>query len=379
MSASPRPLVLHVIHHLVIGGMENGLVNLINHMPASRYGHAIACIEDFSSFRDRIKNPEVEVFALHRSRIGVWPLRRALYQLCRRLKPAIVHTRNLSGLDALLPARLAGVPSRVHGEHGWDMSDLHGTHRRPTLLRKLHSPLIDRYVAVSRNLETYLHERVGIRPERIRQIYNGVDTRRFEPRDRRSAMQLPESFRRGDAVVVGTVGRLQPVKDQATLVRAFAALAQRHPELADRARLLIVGDGPEKAELMRLAASLELGDRVHFTGPLEDVPAALSALDLFVLPSLNEGISNTILEAMASGLPVLASGVGGNVELIEEGVTGRLFQAGDGDALTAMIAGYLAEPRLRSLHGQAARARARDRFSLDSMVNQYAELYDTLH
>jgi sugar transferase (PEP-CTERM/EpsH1 system associated) len=379
MTTRPRPLVLHVIHHLVIGGMENGLVNLVNHMSAERYGHAIACVEDFSSFRNRITRPDVEVIALERSKIGVWGLRQALFELCRKLKPTIVHTRNLSGLDALLPSRLAGVPKRVHGEHGWDMSDLHGTKRRSTLLRRLHSPLVDRYVTVSRHLEGYLRERVGIRGERIRQIYNGVDTRRFAPGDGGGAIDLPERFRSDDAVVIGTVGRLQGVKDQATLIRAFAGLAQRDRVLAERARLLIVGDGPEHSDLVRLAASFELGDRVHFTGPLEDVAAALRAFDVFVLPSLNEGISNTILEAMATGLPVLATAVGGNTELVEDGSTGRLFAARDSAALTTLVAGYLADPRLRAVHGQAARARACDRFSLDAMVGGYAQLYDALH
>jgi sugar transferase (PEP-CTERM/EpsH1 system associated) len=378
MSTGPRPLVLHVIHHLMIGGMENGLVNLINHMSTHRYAHAIACVEDYSSFRDRISRPGVEVFALQRSKIGVWGLRRALYQLCRTLRPTIVHTRNLSGLDALLPARLAGVPRRVHGEHGWDMSDLHGTQRRSTLLRRLHAPLVDCYVTVSRDLETYLRQRIGIRPERIRQIYNGVDTDRFRPRNGGTAMELPESFLCEGSVLIGTVGRLQPVKDQATLIRAFARLALNDPATRRRARLLIVGDGPAQGELRQLAASLDLGDTVHFTGPLDDIPSALQTLDLFVLPSLNEGISNTILEAMATGLPVLASAVGGNAELVEENVTGRLFAARDIEALATLLAAYVADPRLRSLHGESARRRVQDRFSLSAMVNRYAELYDSL-
>jgi sugar transferase (PEP-CTERM/EpsH1 system associated) len=378
MKTSERPLVLHVIHHLVIGGMENGVVNLINHMPGHRYRHAVACIEDYSSFRDRIADPDVDVFALNRSRVGVWGLRRALYRLCRQLKPAIVHSRNLSGLDALLPSILAGVPRRVHGEHGWDISDLHGTQRRSTLLRKLHSPMVDRYVVVSRHLETFVRDRVGIRAERIRQIYNGVDTVRFAPRIDGQASLLPERFRRPDCLVVGTVGRLQPIKDQATLLSAFAIMIRRNHALAERARLLIVGDGPARADLVNLCRSLRLEGSVHFTGPLEDVPVALRSMDLFVLPSLNEGISNTILEAMASGLPVLATAVGGNVELVEDSATGHLFEPGDAEALADLMTLTLVDrDRLEAL-GRAARARVLERFSLASMVERYADLYDSL-
>jgi len=107
--------------------MENGLVNLIHCLPHDRYRHAVVCIEDASEFRQRIRRPDVEVFPLHRSKIGVWEVQRKIHGLCTRLRPAVVHSRNQSGLDALLPARLAGVRTRIHGEHGWDVGDIDGT------------------------------------------------------------------------------------------------------------------------------------------------------------------------------------------------------------------------------------------------------------
>ena len=157
-----------------MGGMENNLVNLINRMPASSFRHAIACVEDFTDFRSRLVKPDVEVFALHRSRIGVQRLRLELFRLCRRLRPRIVHSRNRSGLDVLLPARLAGVRYRVHGEHGWDVGDLLGESRKLLLLRRLHAPLVSRYITVSKDLERYLTRRVGVAAGRVTQIYNGV-------------------------------------------------------------------------------------------------------------------------------------------------------------------------------------------------------------
>ena len=151
-ASEPRQMVLHVIHHLVIGGMENGLVNLINQMPAHACDHAVLCIEDFSAFRDRIQNSSVEVIALHRSRVGAAAVRRAVFAHCRRLRPTVVHTRNLSGLDALVAAWLAGVPRRVHSEHGWDVGNLDGAQWKPALLRRLHSPLVSHYITVSQDL-----------------------------------------------------------------------------------------------------------------------------------------------------------------------------------------------------------------------------------
>ena len=367
------PLVLHVLHHLQIGGMENGLVNLINHLPRSRYRHAIVCIEDYTDFRARITRPDVTISALHRSRIGVWRLRRALYRLCRELRPALVHTRNQSGLDALLPARVAGVPC-VHSEHGWDVDNLDGRQWKPLLLRRLHRPFVAQYITVSQHLARFMVEVVGARATRVTQIYNGVDTARFAPTLGQSRAILPAGFRDPAVVVIGTVGRIQAVKDQATLLKAFARLSAAQP--ASAARLVIAGDGPLLAELKALAESLGIAALTAFLGASDRIPEVLQALDVFVLPSLNEGISNTILEAMASGLPVVATAVGGNVELIQEGANGQLFSPRDETALAGILGEYVADPALRATHSAVARRTALERFSLSAMVEGYAAVYD---
>jgi sugar transferase (PEP-CTERM/EpsH1 system associated) len=378
MTPPERPLVLHVIHRLATGGLENGLVNLVNAMPPTAFRHAIACVEDATAFRDRIRAPGVDVVAFDRSRIGVWRLRRELFRLCRRLKPTIVHTRNLSGLDALLPARAAGVRRIVHGEHGWDVGDVDGTARRPALLRRLHAPLVDRFITVSKDLERYLVKRIGIAPARITQIYNGVDTTVFTPLDPPTRAALPPGFAPEGTLVVGTVGRVQPVKDHATLLRAFAALATSAPAIAAKTRLVIVGDGPSLAELRALAATLSVDAATWLAGNQTDVSALMRAFDVFALPSRNEGISNTILEAMATGVPVVASAVGGNVELVDDDATGMLFPAGDAAALARALERYLADAALRAAHGRGARAIATERFSLPAMVAGYQGVYEAL-
>ncbi len=378
MTQQARPLVLHVIHHLVVGGMENGLVNLINHMPFNAYRHAIACIEDFSDFRGRIQRPDVEVIALHRSRIGTAQLRRSLFDLCRRQRPAIVHTRNLSGLDGLLPAWLAGVRIAIHGEHGFDVDNIRGERLKPRLLRRLHSPMVDRYIAVSKDLESYLTDQIGIRPGRVTRLCNGVDTARFTPLGESAMECLPESFR-GDAMVrIGTVGRLQPVKDHATLLRAFAAMLEQMPALRATARLLVIGDGPLQGDMNGLAAALGIAEYCWFSGAMSDLQKVFRTFDMFVLSSLNEGISNSILEAMASALPVLASAVGGNIELVRNDVTGNLFDPGDQAGLARLLLQYVNDSSLRRTRGLQARQVAVEHYSLSKMVEGYRTLYDDL-
>jgi sugar transferase (PEP-CTERM/EpsH1 system associated) len=255
------------------------------------------------------------------------------------------------------------------------VSDLAGDHWKPALLRRLHSPLVDRYVTVSKDLERYLVNRVGISPARITQIYNGVDIERFVPAKKKPGGLLPEGFLDDGRVVVGTVGRIQPVKDHATLVRAFAELLRTRPELASRVRLAIVGGGPLLDETRALVKELGVEPYAWLPGAVDDIPNVIRTFDVFVLPSLAEGVSNTILEAMATGLPTIATAVGGNVEIVEDGKTGRLFKPRDVKSLATLIAGYVADSQLRGTHSRAARLAAVERFGLDAMVDEYHALY----
>lgn len=370
------PLVAHVIHALRMGGLENGLVNLINHMDPGRFRHAIVCMRDYDEFRQRIARADVPVIAVHQERLGRFGRYAALYRIFRRLRPSIVHGRNWDGLDAVLPAALAGVAARVQGEHGRDMHDLDGSNRRLQRLRRLCRPLTTHYTTVSRDLADYLHRQVGVDRERITQIYNGVDTARFHPAPGGRA-PLPESGAfEPDAFVVGTVARLQPVKDHLTLLRAAADLIRSDRAAARRLRVVIVGEGPARVALEREIAASGLGHHVLLPGARGDVPAWLRGFDLFVLPSLAEGISNTLLEAMATGLPAVATDVGGNADLVADGETGRIIPSGSPQALAAAIGGYLGDAAALRAHGAAARTRAELRFSIPAMVAGYAGVYD---
>jgi len=378
-AADPRPLVLHVVHRFDVGGLENGVANLINRMPGADFRHAVVALSEVTSFRERIARDDVTFHALHKRGGHGFKVYPQLLRLFRTLRPAIVHTRNLAALEATIPASLAGVPVRIHGEHGWDVVDLVGSSRKYRLLRRLHRPFVHRYVALSQGLESYLVDAVGVPRERVVRICNGVDTARFTPTSDGARAPIAGSpSNHPDHWVVGTVGRLQRVKDQLTLARAFVRALAIAPGAAARMRLAIVGDGPLRAEVEGILAQARVGHLAWLPGERSDVPAILRGLDCFVLPSRAEGISNTILEAMACGLPVIATGVGGNPELVDDGVTGALVPPEDPEALAREIVACFRDPRLAAARGRAGRVRTEQLFSLDGMVRRYGDLYREL-
>lgn len=370
------PLVAHVIHHLVIGGLENGLVNLINHLPEDRYRHAVVCMTDYSEFRNRIVRKDVQVYAMNKRAGQDYAVRLRLYRLFRSIKPDLLHSRNLTALDSLLPAALAGVPRRLHGEHGRDEHDPFGVNRKLQWLRKLRRPLIDHYVPLSTDIELYLRERIGVPERKITRIYNGVDTNLFRPGGQGRSPLPGNQFSDPNLFIIGTVGRMQPVKDPCNLVRALLTLFDQFPQARKRVRLVMVGNGPLRPEIEAMIQAAGAADIVWLPGARHDVAEILRGLDLFVLPSLAEGISNTILEAMASGLPVVATCVGGNPELVEASITGQLVPPREPTAMASAIRLYLENRSLGRAHGEKARTRVESCFSLPTMVSKYMALYD---
>ncbi len=373
---APRPLVIHVVYSFDVGGLENGIVNLINRMPPERFRHMVVALTHCApAFAQRIQRHDVEFVSLHKPAGHGIKLFPRLFRLFREHKPAIVHTRNLAALEMVVPAWLARVPVRIHGEHGWDNSDLEGSNRTYRLVRRAYSPFVSAYVALSRRIESYLTDEIGVGAGRVRRICNGVDTERFTPAAGRAS--IPGSpFNDPDLVVFGTVGRLQAVKDHANLIRAFALLLERRPEAARRARLMIVGGGALDAALQAQIAAARLEAYVWLAGERSDVPAMTRGIDIFVLPSLAEGISNTLLEAMATGLPVIATDVGGNAELVVDAHTGTLVPSADPGRLADAMQALLDDPARAAAFGRAGRERVQSQFSLDAMVRAYLSLYD---
>lgn len=373
-----RPWVVHVVYRFDVGGLENGIVNLLNRFPDGPYRHAIVALTEVTDFRLRIQRQDVAFYSLHKAPGNGLKLFPRLYHLFKELRPAVVHSRNLAALEAAAPAAwAAGVPLRIHGEHGRDVDDPDGSSRKYQWVRRLYSPFIHRYIALSRDLERYLVDRVGISPKRVLQIYNGVDTQRFAPAPAgRRAPIAGCPFQDDDLWLVGTVGRMQTIKDQLTLARAFVRALALKPACRARLRLVMVGDGPLLGEVQKILDEAGVADLAWLPGKRDDVPDILRGLDGFVLPSLAEGISNTILEAMATGLPVLATDVGGNAELVVQDETGELVPAAQVEAMAAALLRQYSNPVLAAAMGRAGRVRVEQLFSMESMVNAYLGAYD---
>lgn len=376
-SNDPRPLVIHVMYRFDTGGLENGIVNLINHLPRQCYRHAILSLTEITDFRNRIQRDDVEFIALHKKPgHGFW-LYPILFRLFRRLRPAIVHTRNLAALEVAVAAWAAGVPIRIHGEHGWDVGDFDGSSVKYRRMRQLYRPFVTYYLALSRQLAQYLQDHVGITLSRMTQVYNGVDTERFCPTT--AYQRIPGCpFTNPDHWIVGTVGRMQTVKDQRTLAKAFALALKQAPFLSSTLRLVMVGDGPLRQECLAMLEEAGIAELAWLPGARSDVPEIMRGLNCFVLPSLAEGISNTILEAMSSGLPVIATEVGGNADLVSNHQTGILVPPANPEVMAKAIVEMATSPAQARAMGQAGRLEAERKFSIQTMLDNYRRVYDRL-
>ena len=374
--ADSPPLVVHVVYRFATGGIENGLVNLINHMSPGRYRHAVIALTDVTDFSRRINREDVLFFSLNKAPgQGVWQYP-GLFKLFRQLRPAIVHSRNLAALEAQVPAWAAGVPVRIHGEHGRDMADLTGHHVGLQRTRRFYKKFVNHFTALSPDLTDYLVQKIHVSPASITRTCNGVDTTSFYPSAEGVKAINACPFDPAQHWLVGTVGRMQAVKDQVMLAYAFVHALTIDPSLQLRMRLVMVGDGPLRSKAQSVLDEAGLSHLAWLPGERNDVADIMRGLHVFALPSLAEGICNTLLEAMASGLPVIATAVGGNGHLVVPDVTGYLVESGDPHTMAYQLANLFKQPQRAKRMGLAGRQRVLDSFSLHAMVSVYESVYD---
>ena len=376
MNTAPRRLcIVHVVYSFSVGGLENVIVQLINQLPADRFEHVVLSLTTIGDFKNRIAQQGVRFIELHKPPGHAVALYPKIYQLLRVIKPDVVHSCNLAALEIVPLCWLARVPLRIHAEHGWDTHDPQGKSPRYQRLRRAYKPFVSHYVAVSKDLDDYLERAIGVPQFRRSLITNGVDTQAFLPAQGAPSAVPGCPFVLGENWLLGTVGRLQSVKNQPLLIRAFVRLLQDHPEAAIRMRLVVVGEGPLRAEIETLLADANVSHLAWLAGARDDVADVLRMLNCFVLPSQAEGTSCTLQEAMACGLPVVATAVGGTPDLLKHGESGFLVDSDDEAAMANAIWALYTDKAKTLRLAQTARDWALQNFGLDAMVHSYESLF----
>ncbi len=361
--------VLHLCESSETGGAESVLISIVERLDKSRYRSTV-CLLSEGWLKDQLVARGVETFVIPQPRsfdFG-WLLR--AHRLLRERSIDVMHSHEFAtNFYSSVLSAITGIPviATSHGKNYY--SD--------NLRRRLAYRFVARHaqlVAVSHDLKRFMSERVGIPPEQIRVVHNGIDLKRYSIESAPGAVRHELGI--DDAqYVLGTVGNLFAVKGQVYLLRAFKQVLDRAPASV----LLIAGDGDQRMPLQQECERLGISGRVHFLGFRGDVPRLLQAFDVFVLPSLSEGLPLSILEALSLERPVVATAVGGNGEIIESDVSGFLVPPADSESLANAILKVLGDTAVSTRLGKAGRNRVEKAFSLDGMITEYQSLYEKGH
>jgi sugar transferase (PEP-CTERM/EpsH1 system associated) len=364
-----RPIrIAHVVYKLDVGGLERVVINLMKHMPRDVYTASLYCLKEGGNLTNELLEDGYQVQYMYKKDGLEFSLFPRIAKHFKRERVDIVHCHNYGALFyGAVGSRLARAAGTVYTAHGTYSADRLGR------LRFARFVPVDRVVAVSAQAREAMLAPGNITPDRVDTLPNGIDTELFDVtldrRELKRELGLPEGV-----AVFGIVARLSPEKQHRILLDAMALLGAEHSGSV----LVVVGDGPIRSELEAHAAGAGIAERVLFLGERRDVPRLLQVFDVFVLSSRLEGLSLTLLEAMAAGLPIVATDVGGNSEVVVDGRTGFIVESGDPAALASRMARLAGDPELSRSMGEMGRKRVVERYSLQAMVKRYDTVYHEL-
>lgn len=375
-----RPIkVMQLALSLTIGGTEKLVYDIVRRVDKQTVAPIICCLDEFGHFGERLQAEGFQVYTLSRTPGIDWQMIPKLAHIIEQEQVDVIHAQQYSpffyAVLSVLYYRIAlrkPAPKLLYTEHG-----IFYPYRRKfkhVLLNPILCQFADEIVAISKSLKANMVKYENFPERRIEVVYNGIELDRFahvsvDSAAKRASLGLPPQ-----AQVIGIVARLNQVKNHPMLLRAFKRIMAQQPD----AYLLIIGDGPEEAKLKALAESLQVTDRAWFLGPRSDVAELLQILDVYALSSFSEGTSVSILEAMASGLPVVTTRVGGNPEVVREPETAFLVESDNDEQMAAKLLELLRDPALRGKMGQAGKARAYAEFAQEKMVSAYTAMYQKL-
>jgi len=351
--------------------MENGIANVSRNLPPRHFDLHVCCLRSGGVFGNRLKNPD-QVYSLNKSPGLSIKCIRKLRSHILRIQPDIIHTHNLG---PLIYSSIASLFTRkqtiIHGEHA-ELTVCDLTARR-NFARRLLYPRCYAVHTVSKQLSRQLIE-LGFPAANIQTIRNGVDQEKFTPiKNKVNAKEkLALPFLPNDSFVIGTVGRFGPHKRHSILVSAFDQLAEHHDEVI----LILAGDGgPEKTSTLKKISESKHKDRIHWLGFQEDIVAFYQGIDLLVAPSVNEGMSNAVIEAMACAIPVLANKACGNAEILSGSEGGIVVSMRNESELTSILSRLVKNRKDLESQGTAARQTVTTQFSIQKMAADYSEVY----
>jgi glycosyltransferase involved in cell wall biosynthesis len=363
--------ILHVISKLPVGGVENQLSMILRKYDKKKFCPFVCSLSDKGEIGKEIEDYGIEVIPLHKLKHRFdWTIVKDIYNLIKERDIKIVRTHqyhaNLYGRLSALLAKVPCIVASVHNVYTIDRK----LHRR--MINRFLARFTDKIVAVSEIVKKDILKYDGLREDKVTVIYNGIDTDRLLNKDGnviRSEFNISS-----DVPVTGTIGRLTLQKGQKYLIEAVSIIKEKFPKIM----LLIVGDGPMKDELQNYAKALGLNEHVIFTGSRRDVPTFLAAMDIFVLPSLWEGLPNALLEAMASGKSIIATDIPPVREAINSEKEGILVPARNSSAIASSIEFLLVNKTFAVIFGNNAQERAYSDFNITTTVDKYTNLYEDI-
>lgn len=358
--------VLHLTETSDTGGAENMFISLVENLDKKRY-KSIACLLGDGWLKTQLQRRGIETMVVPQPHSFDFPWLFRISRLLRDRSIQVMHAHEFAmNVYGSLLSKMTGIPivTTVHGKnYYWEKWRRRLAYRFTARQSTM--------VAVSEDLKQFLMQRIAIPVGNIQVVHNGIDLHRYREIDRNNTIRRELGI---DAKqpVIGTVGNLFAVKGQIYLLRACKAVAEAFPDFV----LLIAGEGEELGSLEEEAGNLGIGGNIKFLGFREDVPSLLEAMDVFVLPSLSEGLPLSVLEAFALQKPVVATNVGGIPEIVQDGATGYLVPPKNPEALAEKIIMLLRDPQRAANIGQAGRKRVEEAFSLEQMIQKYQSIYD---
>ena len=367
--------VLHVVLSLGTGGLENGIINIINGSNKDEFHTDVICIRERGELHSRIENSSTKVFYDKELASGLVNSIKHIRKTILNEGYDILHTH---GWATMLAGYLAiksltfnrNKPIIINGEHG----TLYFESKQQIAIQRFLFKQMRLNLSVSVALVNEVSRRFNVSTNIFKAIINGVNVNKFAPNSEQRHSVREELNLIEENLLIGSVGRLVEVKNYPSLIKAFAMVLKKQPN----ARLALAGDGPDKKTLEALIEERGLKNKVFLMGRREDVPSVMNAFDIFVLPSFREGLSNTILEAMSSALPVVVTNVGGSPEIVIENKTGHLFEVSNTTQLADILDSLMIDRKKLRTMSEDARKHVVKNYSLETMVNNYQQTYRDL-